>query len=207
MTKYADDTFLMIGSSNIHTTAEEFGNIQALAMKNNLQINANKTKEMIIFRRRSKSVTYPRTPDPWGRACDGLEGSGGCNFLSSYNGGSPRPTPLLLCLFHLCPTTFEVTWPQSTTASSGCQSDNGCLAAIRLTGLVGLATAEDKSRMERLLGRLRRGGYMPADFPPVETLAVAADHQLFVSIASNPYHVLRRLSHEKEACDYNLRTI
>src|SRR6218665_4101377 len=70
----------------------------------------------------------------------------------------------------------------------------------------GLATAEDKSRMERLLGRLRRGGYLPADFPLVETLAAAADHQLFVSIASNLYHVLRRLYHEKEACGYNLRT-
>src|SRR6218665_2393800 len=62
MTKYADDTYLMICSSNIHTTAEEFGNIQAWAMRNNLQINANKTKEMIIFRRRSKSVTYPPEP-------------------------------------------------------------------------------------------------------------------------------------------------
>jgi len=70
----------------------------------------------------------------------------------------------------------------------------------------GLATAEDKSRMERLLGRLRRGGYLPADLKSVETLAVAADHQLFVSIASNPYHVLRRLYLEKEACGYNLRT-
>src|SRR6218665_2428391 len=55
----------------------------------------------------------------------------------------------------------------------------------------GLATAEDKSRMERLLGRLRRGGYLQADFPSVETLAVAADHQLLVSIPRNPYHVLR----------------
>ena len=63
--------------------------------------------------------------------------------------------------------------------------------------LGGLATAEDKSRMERLLGRLRRGGYLPADFPSVETLAVPADHQLFLSIASNPYHVLRRFYHEK----------
>src|SRR6218665_1717574 len=53
---------------------------------------------------------------------------------------------------------------------------------------------------------LRRGGYLPADFPSVETLAVAADDQLFVSIASNMYHVLRHLYHEKEACGYNLRT-
>ena len=39
----------------------------------------------------------------------------------------------------------------------------------------GLATAEDKSHMEKLLGRIRRGGYLPAVFPSVETLAVAAD--------------------------------
>src|SRR6218665_2674192 len=118
-------------------------------------------------------------------------------------GGSPRPTPLLLCLFHLCPTSFEVTWPPSTTASPGCRSDNGCLVAIRLTLFGGgLQPLRIKSRMEVLLGRLRQGGYLPADCPSVETLAVAANHILFVSIASNPYHVLKRLCHEKEACGY-----
>src|SRR6218665_3447038 len=55
------------------------------------------------------------------------------------------------------------------------------------------------------LEKIEVGGYLPADFPSVETMAVAADHQLFVSIASNPYHVLRHPYHEKEACGYNLR--
>jgi len=55
MTKYADDTYLMVGSNNIGTAAEEFGNIQSWAARNNLRINSNKTKELIIFRRRSKS--------------------------------------------------------------------------------------------------------------------------------------------------------
>jgi len=41
---------------------------------------------------------------------------------------------------------------------------------------------------------------LQADFQWVDTLAVAADHQLLVLIASNPYLVLRRLYHEKEAC-------
>src|SRR6218665_1965094 len=62
MIKYADDTYLMVVSNNIGTTAEEFGNIQSWAAKNNLRINSNKTKELIIFRRRSKSVTYPAEP-------------------------------------------------------------------------------------------------------------------------------------------------
>ena len=55
MTKYSDDTYLMIGSSNIHTTAEEFDNIQTWAMRNNLQINANKTTIQI-------GDLSPRTP-------------------------------------------------------------------------------------------------------------------------------------------------
>ena len=60
--------------------------------------------------------------------------------------------------------------------------------------------------MERLLGRLRWGGYLLADFLSVETLDVAANHQLFVSIASNPHHVLRRFYHGKETSGYNIRT-
>src|SRR6218665_876043 len=83
----------------------------------------------------------------------------------------------------LCPPLLHQVARATTVASLLCASP----------ALWRLATAEDKSRMERLLGRLRRGGYLPADFPSVETLAVAADHQLFVSIASNPYHVLRCL--------------
>jgi len=59
------------------------------------------------------------------------------------------------------------------------------------------ASAEDRSRLERLVGRLRCGGYLPDDFPTVESLAGAADHKLFVSIAGNPHHVLRRHYHEK----------
>src|SRR6218665_161788 len=66
---------------------------------------------------------------------------------------------------------------------------------------LGLPTAEKKFWMERLLGRLRRGGYLPADFPSVESLAVAASQQLFVSIiASNKHHV----HHDKEDSGYNI---
>src|SRR6218665_2349548 len=69
MTKYADDTFLMVGSNNICTAAEELRNIQSWAARNNLCINSNKTKELIIFRRRSKSVTYPAEPLIPGAEC------------------------------------------------------------------------------------------------------------------------------------------
>src|SRR6218665_1266177 len=161
---------------------------------------------MIIFRRRFKSVTYPRTSDPWGRACDGFEGSG-VVLSSRLTMGDHLDQLLSSCASSI--------FPLRTLKSQGLRPPllHQVARATTVASLLyaspdwwGLATAEDKSRMERLLGRLRRGGYLPADCPSVETLAVAADHQLFVSIASNPYHVLRRLYHEKEACGYNLRT-
>src|SRR6218665_449202 len=67
-----------------------------------------------------------------------------------------------------------------------------------------LASVEDRSCLERLLGRLRHGGYLLDDFPTVESLAGAADHKSFVSIAGNPHHVLRHYFHEKESSGYNL---
>src|SRR6218665_464373 len=61
MSKYADDTYLMVGSSNIDTISEEFANIRSWATLNNLRIHPNKTKEMIIYRRRNKRP-YHRRP-------------------------------------------------------------------------------------------------------------------------------------------------
>ena len=48
--KYADDAYLLIGSQNINTAAEEFSNITTWAAKNNLLLNHTNrpTKEMII---------------------------------------------------------------------------------------------------------------------------------------------------------------
>src|SRR6218665_3018794 len=42
--KYADDAYLLIGSQNINTAAEEFSNITTWDAKNNLRLNHTKTK-------------------------------------------------------------------------------------------------------------------------------------------------------------------
>src|SRR6218665_2556377 len=60
-------------------------------------------------------------------------------------------------------------------------------------------------RLERLLLRLRRGGFLPADSPSFEELARDADLGLFRSISSNPCHVLRHYFHEREHTGHNLR--
>src|SRR6218665_3286564 len=45
--KYADDTYLLVGSNNISTVADEFAHINAWARTNNLQLNLSKTRELV----------------------------------------------------------------------------------------------------------------------------------------------------------------
>src|SRR6218665_3546021 len=66
-------------------------------------------------------------------------------------------------------------------------------------GWWGFAGEGDRQRLKRLVARLRRMGYLPTDFPSVETLAVEADRNLFKSILQCPNsHVLRHLHVPKD---------
>src|SRR6218665_151300 len=69
----------------------------------------------------------------------------------------------------------------------------------------GYTSAADRSKLERLVARLRRGGYLPAVHPSFGNLAMIADQRLYRSIIHNPYHVLRRFFLEKAPTSYNIR--
>src|SRR6218665_1503603 len=69
----------------------------------------------------------------------------------------------------------------------------------------GFAGIGDRQRFERLLARLRRCGFLPRDFPSIETLANEADRKLLKSISQCPSHVLRYLLIEKPASGRSLR--
>src|SRR6218665_1391686 len=69
----------------------------------------------------------------------------------------------------------------------------------------GYTSPVDRSKLERLVARLRRGGYLPADHPSFENLAMKADQRLYRSIVRDPYHVLRRFFLEKAPTGHNLR--
>src|SRR6218665_1737401 len=49
MMKYADDSYLLVGSRQISTVNEEFSHIKAWAASNNLQLNPLKTRELIVY--------------------------------------------------------------------------------------------------------------------------------------------------------------
>jgi len=48
--KYADDTYLLVGSSNIASLAAEYDRVKTWAFNNNLRLNLSNTREMVIYR-------------------------------------------------------------------------------------------------------------------------------------------------------------
>ena len=69
----------------------------------------------------------------------------------------------------------------------------------------GLASGLDKSRLEGLMNKLRRAGYLHPDTLTAETLAQEADKVLFKAVQGNELHVLRNLFPLQRDPLYNFR--
>src|SRR6218665_350523 len=63
----------------------------------------------------------------------------------------------------------------------------------------------DRLRLERLIARMRRRGYLPSDFQNIASLAEEADRRLFKSIIQCQPHVLRHLYIDKPTSTRSLR--
>ena len=59
LVKYADDTYLLVGSSNIGTAAEEYEHVASWAKTNNLKLNPSKTREINFSKRGFKGSSIP----------------------------------------------------------------------------------------------------------------------------------------------------
>ena len=68
LNKYADDTYLIVLSSNSHTVAQELEHVSEWAAENNLKLNSSKSVEMIIHRPRTRigNCNIPPPSDAWG---------------------------------------------------------------------------------------------------------------------------------------------
>ena len=70
----------------------------------------------------------------------------------------------------------------------------------------GYTQASDRARMEQLLNKLKRYGFLPSTAPTVQQMAATADDSLFRAVITNESHVLRSFLPESRSHSYNLRT-
>src|SRR6218665_205994 len=165
MMKYADDTYVLVGSAMVHTVTDEFNNIQSWAAKHNLKVNPSKTKE-IIFSRRLSEVQYPSEPFiPRAERVDALRvlgvilaprlSMGAHPDRVIANCASSRFALRSLRAHDLPPPELHLVTRMTTVSSLMYASPSWW----------GFTDASDRSRLERQLASLRRAGFLPSDFP------------------------------------------
>jgi len=69
----------------------------------------------------------------------------------------------------------------------------------------GFAGAADRVRLQAVLTRIGRLGYLPEDTPSIEQICSKADKALFASVCHNPEHVLSHLLPPKKESVHALR--
>src|SRR6218665_2623048 len=62
MTKFSDDTYLLVGSRSVGTVTDEFLNIRNWAAENNMLIHPSKTKELVVYRGRNRRFSALASP-------------------------------------------------------------------------------------------------------------------------------------------------
>src|SRR6218665_216950 len=70
---------------------------------------------------------------------------------------------------------------------------------------LGYSSANDRARIDLLLRKLKRSGFLPQAAPDAEALAREADDRLFKSILLDPKHVWRKNFPKTRPTNYNLR--
>ena len=75
------------------------------------------------------------------------------------------------------------------------------------TAWLGYTRANDQEKLERLVERLKRQGFLTKEDMDISQLANKADQKLFQAIRNNLHHVLYRLLPEIKKTDYITRAV
>src|SRR6218665_710397 len=123
----------------LHTAVEEFDNINSWALKNNLKIHPSKTKEIIVFGRRSTRNQPPvELIMPGAERVEQLRVLGVLLNPQLSMGDHIDRGVSSLCVIEICSAYAKGARPSSSRVASCGKGDNCCLPAICLPGVVGV---------------------------------------------------------------------
>src|SRR6218665_2969989 len=207
MTKFADDTYLLVGSNCITTVADEIANMKDWAARNNMRVHPTKMKKLVICRTRFRLP--PTTPCPFVEGAERVDSLRvrGVQLDSRLSMGDHITKILNTC--------SSSTYALRVLRSHGLQPNELHLFARATTiasilyaspAWYGFANEGDGKRLERLISRMRRCGYLPRHFPCIAALVGEADRKLFRSTSHNPTHVLRHHFIDKPESGHTPRT-
>ena len=201
--KFADDTYLIIPSSNANTIQSELDSLSTWAKLSNLSLNLNKSFELIVHNNHKPII--PPSEHPSIHRTDSLTILG-VTFTSTLN-VSPHIENLLT-------KSFQTFYALKTIRSHG-------LFGVRLHDITesliisrlkyaapswsGFINQQQLKQLQSLLNKLIRLNYLPISYPPISTIFHTLDSRLFLKVTTNPHHVLHQILPPKKKATHNLR--
>jgi Reverse transcriptase (RNA-dependent DNA polymerase) len=207
MCKYADDTYIIIPTSNIDSRVAELRNVETWACANNLKLNYNKTTEIIFYNRRSKRAFQKPTE------IAGIARVTSIKVLGVTITGSLSMSNHVQNVLSSCSQTLYAlrTLRAHGLPTPALQTVFSSVVLAKITyaasAWCGFIAQTDKRRIDSFIKRSKRAGLCSGDIADFDELCQACDCKLFNAITSDIRHVLfSLLPHKSIASEcHNLR--
>jgi hypothetical protein len=206
MTKYADDTYLVVPAANNDSCAAEIANVERWAAVNNLKLNRVKSAEIaFVLPRSRRAVIVPPPAVPGFNRVDDIKALG-VTISRRFSTTQHVDNLLAAC----AQTLYALRILRHHGLNSGSlQAIFQATVVAKLTyaspAWWGFASAADRCRLEAFLRRSATFGYRSASAPTLASLCGEADNKLFEHIRSNSAHLLHPLLPPLRDTHYNLR--
>ena len=205
MTKYADDSYLIIPGNNSLSIPSELEHITAWANANNLKLNVGKTQELIIY----GSYNKKKNPPPL------LPGLTRVHTLSVLGVTIDEMLSFSDHISMKLSKGHQQLYAIKTLKAHGLAGValNDVCNAVFLSSLTyasqawwGFISAESKHRLQACVSKTKTwkldGGKPLND---IELLCTKYDNNLFKAVLNDPHHVLHKLLPETKTNHYNMR--
>jgi len=192
--KFADDTYLVVPSTNSHTCDDELVNVETWATANNLKLNQAKSKE-IVFQARGIRGKRVQPPPP----VSGVDRVSSLTVLGVVVNDRLTADDHVSATVAACSKSLYALRVLRTHGMPG-DALHEVFRATVLAKLLycspawsGLCRATERARLNAFLRRSKRSGYCSENTPNINELFDEADKTLFKRVLTDNRHVLHPL--------------
>jgi len=205
--KYADDSYLLVPASNIHTVNDEFDHIAQWSNSYNLKLNISKCKEMVIHSPHPSLSIISTAPESiaYVARVQSLEilGVTLSDKLSMQEHvidlvSASNKSMFALKTLQRCGLPNEAIW-------SVCRATMVAKILYGSCAWWGFANKTQVNSLEGILRRAIKWGLYPTSGPSLAELTNSADRSLFRKVLSDSNHLMNPLLPPLKATTYSLR--
>lgn len=209
MTKYADDTYLIVPAANSHSISDEINHVSKWAAINGLKLNAAKSQELLVTKKNHSRVSLPLPQPGINRVSEmvvlGITIRQDLAMSSHIRALVIKGNQSLYAL-----KTLKAHGLSGPSLSTVCRATliNGILYAS--PAWWGFCDNNDRCMLQSIIAKAIRWNIFGMNAAEKATslveLCATADTKLFADVLTNSAHVLHQLLPDIKCVPYNLRS-